>query len=140
MPKRKSRAYYSQLAKRQFCGVDSMRSHVDSPRVSLDAFVHVGSPRVSVDATSSIESQSSGSNSSVIRLESVYISFLSIALCDITNLVIQPAAPPKNFDKGSEPVSQEESGPVSKQESEPASQQENELVETTRLSEDTVQS
>ena len=64
MPKIKSRAYYSQLAKRRFSGVDSMRSHVDSPRVSLDAFAHVDSPRVSVDATSRIESESSGSNSS----------------------------------------------------------------------------
>ena len=47
MPKRKSLAYYSQLAKRRFSGVDSMHSHVDSPRVSLDraldAFAHVDS-------------------------------------------------------------------------------------------------
>ena len=64
MPKIKSRAYYSQLAKRRFSGVDSMRSHVDSPQVSLDAFAHVDSPRVSLDATSRIESESSGSNSS----------------------------------------------------------------------------
>ena len=45
MPKRKSLAYYSQLAKRRFSGVDSMHSHVDSPQVSLDraldAFAHV---------------------------------------------------------------------------------------------------
>ena len=55
MPKRKSLAYYSQLPKRRFSGVDSMHSHVDSPRVSLDrdldAFAHVDSLRVSVNAT-----------------------------------------------------------------------------------------
>ena len=51
MPKRKSLAYYSQLAKRRFSGVDSMHSHVDSPRAS-------------VDATSCKESESSGCNSS----------------------------------------------------------------------------
>ena len=33
-----------------------MRSHVDSPRVYLDAFTHVDSLRVSVDAISHIES------------------------------------------------------------------------------------
>ena len=55
MPKRKSSAYYSQLAKRQFSSIDSMRSHMDSTRVSLDALAHVDSPRVSVDATSCIE-------------------------------------------------------------------------------------
>ena len=48
--------------------------------------------------------------------------------------MIQPAAPPRNSDKGSKPVSQEESEPLSQQESELVSQQEN---ETTRLSEDT---
>ena len=64
MPKIKSRAYYSQLAKRRFSGVDSMRLLVDSSRVYLDAFAHVDSPRLSVDATSYIESESSGSNSS----------------------------------------------------------------------------
>ena len=52
MPKRKSLAYYSQLAKRRFSGVDSMHSHVDSPRASLDAFAHVDSLQVSLDATS----------------------------------------------------------------------------------------
>ena len=68
MPKRKSLAYYSQLTKRRFSGVDSMHSHVDSPRVSLDraldAFAHVDSLRVSLDATSRKESQPSGCNSS----------------------------------------------------------------------------
>ena len=64
MPKRKSLVYYSQLAKRRFSGVDSMRSHVDSPWVSLDAFAHVDSPWVSVDATSRKEFESSGRNSS----------------------------------------------------------------------------
>ena len=70
MPKRKSLAiaYYSQLTKRRFSGVDSMHSHVDSPWVSLDraldAFAHVDSLRVSVDATSRKESESSGCNSS----------------------------------------------------------------------------
>ena len=67
MPKRKSLAYYSQLAKRRFSGVDSMHSHVDSPRVSLDqtldAFAHVDSLRVSLDATSRKESEPSGCNS-----------------------------------------------------------------------------
>ena len=48
--------------------------------------------------------------------------------------MIQPAAPPRNSDKGSYPVSQEGSEPLSQQESELVSQQEN---ETTRLSEDT---
>ena len=67
MPKRKSLAiaYYSQLTKRRFSGVNSMHSHVDSPWVSLDraldAFAHVDSLRVSVDATSR---ESSGCNSS----------------------------------------------------------------------------
>ena len=56
MPKIKSRAYYSQLAKRRFSGVDSMRSHVDSLRVSLDAFAHVDSPRVSLDALAHVDS------------------------------------------------------------------------------------
>ena len=68
MPKRKSLAYYSQLAKRQFSGVDSMHSHVDSPRVSLDraldTFAQVDSLRVSLDATSRKESEPSGCNSS----------------------------------------------------------------------------
>ena len=62
MPKRKSSAYYSQLAKRRFSSVDSMRSHVDSPRVSLDALAHVDSPRVSVDTASRIESSTSNSS------------------------------------------------------------------------------
>ena len=68
MPKRKSLAYYSQVAKRRFSGVDSMHSHVDSPRVSLDraldAFAHVDSLQVSLDATSRKESEPSGCNSS----------------------------------------------------------------------------
>ena len=96
--------------------------------MSLDAFAHVDSLRVSVDATSRIESESSGSIPqvpTVFRLESVYISFLSIALRDIMNSMIHPAAPPRNSEKGSEPVSQEESEPVSQQESEPASQRTN---------------
>ena len=50
--------------------------------------------------------------------------------------MIQPAAPSRNSDKGSEPVSQEGSEPLSQQESELVSQQEN---ETTRLSEDTLE-
>ena len=88
----------------------------------------------------------------VISLELVYISFLSIALRDITNPVIQPAVPPRNSDKGSEPVSQQDSERVSQQDSEPVSQLDSELVsqqeselvsqqesETTRLSEDTIQ-
>ena len=62
MLKRKSSAYYSQLAKRRFSSVDSMRSHVDSPRVSLDALAHVDSPRVSVDTASRIESSTSNSS------------------------------------------------------------------------------
>ena len=90
-----------------------MRSHVDSPRVSLDALAHVDSPRVSVDTASHIES--STSNSSGTYSNPFYINFLSIALRDITNQVIQPAAPPRNSDKESEPVSQEEGGPVSQQ-------------------------
>ena len=49
------------------------------------------------------------------------------------NSVIQPVAPPRNSDNGSEPVSQEESKLASQQENELVSQQEN---ETTRLSED----
>ena len=69
MPKRKSLVYYLQLAKRRFSGVDSMYSHVDSLRVSLDraldAFIHVDSLRVSsLDATSRKESEPSGCNSS----------------------------------------------------------------------------
>ena len=53
MPKRRGSAYYSELAKRRFTKVDSVRSHVESPRVSLDAIAHVDcSLRVSVDATS----------------------------------------------------------------------------------------
>ena len=71
MPKRKSSAYYSQLTKQRFCSVDSMRSHVDSPRVSLDALAHVDSPRVSVDTASRIESftsNSSGTYSNPFRI------------------------------------------------------------------------
>ena len=43
------------------------------------------------------------------------------------NQVIQPAAPPGNSDKESEPVSQEEGGSVSQQENEAVSQQVNEV-------------
>ena len=43
------------------------------------------------------------------------------------NHVIQPAAPPGNSDKESEPVSQEEGGSVSQQENEAVSQQVNEV-------------
>ena len=58
--------------------------------------------------------------------------------------MIRPAVPPRNSDKGSKPVSQQDSELVSQldselvsqQESEPASQQES---ETTRISEDTRQ-
>ena len=66
--------------------------------------------------------------------------------------MIQPAIPPRNSDKESEPVSQQDSEPVSQQDSEPVSQLDSELVsqldselvsqqesETTRLSEDTIQ-
>ena len=66
--------------------------------------------------------------------------------------MIQPAVPPKNSDKGSEPVSQQDSKPASQLDSELVSQQDSELVsqqdskpasqqesETTRLSEDTIQ-
>ena len=49
MPKRRTSAFYSQLAKRRFASVDSMHSHVDSPRVSVDT---------------SLSMESSGSNSS----------------------------------------------------------------------------
>ena len=49
--------------------------------------------------------------------------------------MIQPAVPPRNSDKGSEPVSRQDSERVSQQESELVSQQES---ETTRLSEDTI--
>ena len=62
MPKRRTSAYYSQLAKRRFTSVDSTRSHVDFPQVSLDTDARVDSPRVSVDTSSRMES--SGSNSS----------------------------------------------------------------------------
>ena len=50
--------------------------------------------------------------------------------------MIPPALPPRNSDKGSEPVSQLDSVPVSQLDSEPVSQQES---ETTRLGEDTMQ-
>ena len=125
-----------------------MHSHVDSPRVSLDqaldAFAHVDSLQVSLDATSHKESEPSGCNSSGTYSNPFRISFLSIALRDITNPVIQPAVPPRNSDKGSEPVSQQDSERVSQQDSEPASQLDSELVsqqesKTTRLSEDTIQ-
>ena len=66
--------------------------------------------------------------------------------------MIQPAVPPRNSDKGSEPVSQLDSELVSQQDSELVSQRESELVsqqdsklesqqesESTRLSEDTIQ-
>ena len=58
--------------------------------------------------------------------------------------MIQPAVPPRNSDKGSEPVSQQDSERVSQQDSEPVSQLDSELVsqqesETTCLSEDTIQ-
>ena len=52
----------AQLAKRQFTSVDSTRSHMDSPQVSLDTDARVDSPRVSVDTSSHTES--SGNNSS----------------------------------------------------------------------------
>ena len=68
-----------------------------------------------------------GDSFTIIRLESVCINILSIALRDITNQVIQPAAPPGNSDKESEPVSQEEGGSVSQQENEAVSQQVNEV-------------
>ena len=151
MPKRKSLAiaYYSQLTKRRFSGVDSMHSHVDSPWVSLDraldAFAHVDSLRVSVDATSRKESESSGCNSSGTYSNPFRICLhqFSIDSVDITNPVIQPAIPPRNSDKESEPVSQQDSEPVSQPDSEPVSQQDSELVsqqesETTRFSEDTI--
>ena len=70
-----------------------MRSHVDSPRVSVDATLR----KESVVVIPQVRT--------VIRFESVYISFLSIALCNITNPVVQSAAPPRNSNKGSEPVS-----------------------------------
>ena len=155
MPKRKSLAYYSQLPKRRFSGVDSMHSHVDSPRVSLDrgAFAHVDSLRgYSVRVKNLNLLAVIPQVRTVIHLESVYISFLSIALRDITNPVIPPALPPRNSDKGSEPVSQLDSVPVSQLDSVPVSQLDSELVsqldselvsqqesETTRLSEDTMQ-
>ena len=60
MPKSRTSAYYSQLAKRRFTSVDSTRSHVDSPQVSLDTDAHVDSPQVSVDTSS--RKESSGSN------------------------------------------------------------------------------
>lgn len=69
MPKRKSSAYYSQLAKRRFANADSTRSHGDSPRVLLSANSYVDSPQVSVDTTSRMES--SGSNSSGIKTNSL---------------------------------------------------------------------
>ena len=136
-----------------------MHSHVYSPWVSLDrtldAFAHVDSLRVSVDATSRKESESSGCNSSGMYSNPFRIclhQFLSIALRDITNPVIQPAIPSRNSDKESEPVSQQDSKWVSLQDSEPVSQQDSkpvseldsELVsqqesETTRLGEDTIQ-
>ena len=66
--------------------------------------------------------------------------------------MIQPAVPPRNSNKGSEPVSQLDSEPVSQLDSELVSQLDSELVsqqesepafqqesETTRLSEDTIQ-
>ena len=58
--------------------------------------------------------------------------------------MIQPAIPPRNSDKESEPVSQQDSEPVSQLDSELVSQLDSELVsqqesETTRLSEDTIQ-
>ena len=62
MPKRRTSAYYSQLAKQRFTSVNSTRSHMDSPQVSLDTDARVDSPRVSVDTSSLMES--SGSNSS----------------------------------------------------------------------------
>ena len=64
MPKRKSSAYYLQIAKRRFSSVDSMHSHVGSPRVSLDTLTHVDSPCTSVyiDTASRIESSTSNSS------------------------------------------------------------------------------
>ena len=58
--------------------------------------------------------------------------------------MIQPAVSPRNSDKGSKPVSQQDSERVSQQDSEPVSQLGSKLVsqqesETTRLSEDTIQ-
>ena len=50
--------------------------------------------------------------------------------------MIQPAVPPRNSGKGSEPVSQQDSERVSQLDSELVSQQES---ETTRLSEGTIQ-
>ena len=116
VPKRKSLAYYSQLPKRRFSGVDSMHSHVDSPRVSLDraldAFAHVDSLRVSVDATSRKEAESSGCNSSGTYSNPFRICLHQFSIDSVTRYnesVIQPALPPRNSDKGSEPVSQQES-------------------------------
>ena len=61
MPKRKSKNYYSELAKRRFTNANSgistrvsldTTSHVDSTRVSVDTTSHVDSTRVSVDTSS----------------------------------------------------------------------------------------
>ena len=55
--------------------------------------------------------------------------------------MIQPAAPPGNSDKESEPVSQEESGPVSQQENKAVSHQENKAVsqQVNKVDGDTIQ-
>ena len=44
MPKRKTNAFYSQLAKQRFASINSTHSHVDSLQVSLDANAHLDSP------------------------------------------------------------------------------------------------
>ena len=118
---------------------------------------------MSLDATSRKKSEPSGCNSSGTYSNPFRI-FLQFSIDsvtrDITNPVIQPAVPPRNSGKGSEPVSQQDSERVSQRDSEPVSQLDSELVsqqesemvyqqnselvsqqesETTRLSEDTIQ-
>ena len=150
MPKRKSLAiaYYSQLTKRRFSGVDSMHSHVDSPWVSLDraldAFAHVDSLRVSVDATSRKESESSGCNSSGTYSNPFRICLHQFSIDSVTRYNESSDSASNFSDKESEPVSQQDSEPVSQLDSELVSQLDSELVsqqesETTRLGEDTIQ-
>ena len=111
---------------------------------------------MSLDATSRKKSEPSGCNSSGTYSNPFRICLHQFSIDsvtrDITNPVIQPAVPPRNSDKGSEPVSQQDSEWVSQLDSELVSQQESEMVyqqdsklvsqqesETTRLSEDTIQ-
>ena len=111
---------------------------------------------MSLDATSRKKSEPSGCNSSGTYSNPFRICLhqfsIDSVMRDITNPVIQPAVPPRNSDKGSEPVSQRDSEPASQLDSELVSQQESEMVyqqdselvsqqesETTRLSEDTIQ-